>query len=234
MNKLLDLTNSQIMRAKMRMTGYAQERAFAALWARNDLPAVAPAFLVLLNQIMRASVPLMKEAREICAGRHDEGPLFSALESYYAKHVPEETDHDIWTLDDLEAVGFPRDSVLEMTPQPAVAALVGSQYYWLHHHHPVMLLGYIAVLEGSPPPAAHLDWLENNTGLGKDAWRTYRFHGAIDPHHLEDLDRAVDAMPLTRNEMSLVGISAMHTSSALANCVNQLDPSDAPHRVIDD
>ena len=29
-------------------------------------------------------------------------------------------------------------------PSPAVAALVGSQYYWLLHHHPVALLGFVA------------------------------------------------------------------------------------------
>lgn len=230
MNKQLSMSASHIMRTKMRLTGGAQDEAFANLWAREDLPAVAPAFLVLLNQIMRASVPLMKDARDICAARISEGPLFEALEAYYAKHVPEETDHDTWTLDDLEAVGFMRQNVLGLTPPPAVAAMVGAQYYWLHHHHPVMLLGYIAVLEGSPPPAEHLDWLEAKVGLGKDAWRTYRFHGDVDPHHLEDLDRAVDAMPLTQYEMSLIGISAMHTSNGLAQCVNELDPTDAPAR----
>ncbi|MEO9898808.1 MAG: hypothetical protein ABJF05_20730, partial [Paracoccaceae bacterium] len=67
MNKLIDMSNSQIMRAKMQLTGGTQELAFADFWAREDLPAVAPAFLVLLNQIMRASVPLMIEARDICA-----------------------------------------------------------------------------------------------------------------------------------------------------------------------
>ncbi|MEO9819894.1 MAG: iron-containing redox enzyme family protein [Paracoccaceae bacterium] len=231
MNKLIDMSNSQIMRAKMQLTGGTQELAFADFWAREDLPAVAPAFLVLLNQIMRASVPLMIEARDICAKRRSDGPLFVALEEYYAKHVPEETDHDTWTLDDLDAVGFPRDQVLGLTPAPDVAAMVGAQYYWLHHHHPVMLMGYIAILEGSPPPAAHLDWLEEAAGLGKDAWRTYRFHGDVDPHHLQDLNDAIDAMPLTRHEMSLIGISAVHTSNGLAQCVSQLDPSDAPDRV---
>lgn len=234
MNKPLEMTNSQIMRGKIRLTGSAQAVAFEAFWTRDDLPQVAPAFLVLLNQITRASVPLMAQARDLCAARRDEGPLFKELEEYYAKHVPEETDHDLWTLDDLEAVGFPRKDVLSITPPPAVASLVGAQYYWLHHHHPVMLLGYIAVLEGSPPQMDHLDWLEEAAGLGKDAWRTYRFHGDVDPHHLEDLDRAVDAMSLTRHEMSLIGISALHTSDALARCVEQIEPSDAPARVSHD
>ena len=36
-------------------------------------------------------------------------------------------------------------------PAPAVAALVGAQYYWVLHHHPVALLGYIGLLEGYPP-----------------------------------------------------------------------------------
>lgn len=230
MNQQIPMTNSQIMRAKIALTGNAQTTAFEGFWARDDLKTVAPALLVLLNQITRASVPLMAAARDICAARRDEGPLMVALEHYYEKHVPEEMDHDLWTLDDLEAVGYHRAGVLAMTPQPAVANLVGAQYYWLNHHHPVMLLGYIAVLEGSPPQMDHLDWIEEAAGLGKDAWRTYRFHGDVDPHHLEDLNRAVDAMPLTRHEMSLIGISALATSEALARCVEQITPNDVPPR----
>lgn len=230
MTTVTALSNSQIMRAKIRLTSGAQYAAFDSFWARDDLAQVAPAFLVLLNQITRASVPLMAEARDICAARRDDAPLYAALETYYAKHVPEEQDHDLWTLDDLEAAGFDRAAILKMTPLPAVASLVGAQYYWIHHHHPVMLLGYIALLEGSPPDPNFVDWLEENAGLPTEAWRTYRFHGEVDPNHLKDLDDAVDAMPLTRHDMSLINISAMHTADALARCVETLDASDAPPR----
>lgn len=225
------MSNSDLIRAKMQLTCGAAQRAFTTFWARDDLPEVAPALLVLLHQIVRSTVPLLEAGRDRAAERAADDPLSAALEAYYGKHAVEETDHDLWTLDDLEAVGYPRAAVLDIPPLPDVAAMMGAQYYWLHHYHPVMLLGCVAILEGSPPSNALVDRLERDTGLGPLAFRTYRFHGEVDPHHLEDLDRAMDEMPLTPRHIGLIGISATYTANALAACVARLSPSDAPERV---
>lgn len=225
------MSNSALMRAKIRLTCSAADEAFAAFWAREDLGRVVPAFLVLLQQIMRTAVPLLEMARDRAAERAADDPVCGPLAEYYAKHAVEERDHDQWTLDDLEAVGYPRRAVLDMVPLPDVASMVGAQYYWVNHHHPVMLLGWLAVLEGGPPTEALIRHLETESGLPAEAFRTYRFHGEVDPHHLEDLDRALDAMPLERNHMGLIGISATHTANRLAACIRGLDPSDAPERL---
>lgn len=224
------LSNSRIIRAKMQLTCGSAQKAFDTFWSRPDLAAAMPALLVLLHQIVRSTVPLLEAARDRAAERAGDDPLCAALATYYGKHAFEERDHDLWTLEDLEAVGYPRDAVLDMLPLPDVAAMMGAQYYWLHHFHPVMLLGLIAVLEGSPPSNALVDRLERETGLDPAAFRTYRFHGEVDPHHLEDLDRELDAMPLTRRQIGLIGISASHTANSLAGCVARLEPSDAPAR----
>lgn len=230
MNTPRAMSNSELMRAKMRLTCGEANRAFAAFWARDDLAEVVPGFLVVLHQIMRATVPLLELGRDRAAERAADDPLCAALAEYYGKHAAEEQDHDKWGLDDLEAVGYPRDAVLDKLPLPDVASMMGAQYYWLNHHHPVMLIGCIAVLEGGPPSNALVDRLERETGLGPEAFRTYRFHGEVDPHHLEDLDRAVDAMPLSRRHMGLIGISATHTANELAACVRRIGPTDAPER----
>jgi len=78
-------------------------------------------------------------------------PLAAALASYLEEHVDEELGHDETLLDDLELLGVARDRVLAQMPSPAVAALVGSQYYWIIHYHPVAFLGFVAVMEGHPP-----------------------------------------------------------------------------------
>lgn len=230
MNAPQPMTNSMLMRTKMRLTCGAANQAFSTFWRRDDLAAVVPAFLVVLQQIMRATVPLLETARDRAAERADGDPLCAALEAYYGKHAKEEQDHDLWALEDMAAVGYPTDTVLATVPMPDVATMMGAQYYWIHHYHPVMLIGCIAVLEGGPPTEALIERLEQETGLGPEAFRTYRFHGAVDPHHLEDLDRAVDEMPLTRQDLGLIGISATHTANTLAAIVDRLDPSDAPER----
>ncbi|MEM7613401.1 MAG: iron-containing redox enzyme family protein [Pseudomonadota bacterium] len=224
-------TNSELMRFKMQLTSGTMHEAFEQFWAREDLTETLPGFMVLLHQIMRASVPLMETAAVKARETAETDPLCKALAEYYEKHCYEEQDHDLWTLNDLEAAGFDPQAVLNATPLPDVAGMAGAQYYWIHHHHPVMLMGYIAVLEGSPPTSAHIDAIQARTGLPEAFFRTYRFHGDVDPHHLEDLDRAIDELPLTPHDMSLIGLSAMHTATVLADCVNRLGPDDAPARL---
>ena len=228
MDQKISPSHSRIMRRKMELTSGPLHAAFDRLWARPDLHEVFPAFLVLLHQVMRASVPLMATAADACRTRPD--PLSQSLTAYFDKHCPEEQDHDLWTLDDLEAAGFDRQGVLDMLPLPDVAGLAGQQYYWIHHHAPVMLLGYIAVLEGHPPEMAHIDRLQEQTGLPPEAFRTYRFHSDVDPHHLHELDEAIDAMPLTRHDLGLIGVSASATAAILGDCINRLDANDVPPR----
>lgn len=75
----------------------------------------------------------------------------TGLATYLERHVDEERQHDDWLLEDLAELGVAREDVWGRIPSPNIAALVGSQYYWMRHYHPVALLGYIAVLEGRPP-----------------------------------------------------------------------------------
>ena len=51
-------------------------------------------------------------------------------------------------------------------PSPTVAALVGSQYYWIFHYHPVALLGFVALfVEGHPPTPQLIEVLNERTGF---------------------------------------------------------------------
>lgn len=230
MSELINPSHSEIMRAKMRLTCGALGESFERLWARPDLSEVFPGFLVLLHQVMRASVPLMKTAADKARETAASDPLSAALVAYLDRHCTEEQDHDLWTLDDLEETGFDRQSVLDKVPYPDVAGMAGMQYYWIHHHNPVMIMGYIAVLEGYPPDIDHIARLERQTGLPPEAFRTYRFHSDVDPHHLAELDEAIDAMPLRPRDLGLIGVSAMATANGLADCIDRLGPDDAPAR----
>jgi len=218
------IANSARLRANLRLCTGPLETVFERLWAREDLAVVFPSFLVLLHQIMRASVPLMECALRRCEELQEDDPLARALRPYYRRHIEEERDHDLWTLEDLAASGFDSDTVLSQVPSPHVAALSGAQYYWVQHHHPAMLMGHIAVLESYPPGQARVDKIREATGLPDAAFRTLRMHGEFDLVHRSEIDDVFDALPLKRPHFGMIGLSMFHAATSIAASVETLGP----------
>ena len=223
-------SNSAILRTKIDIACGGLSTAFSELWQHPDLADRFPRFLVLLYQIMRASVPLMAEARRVAMEGLEQDPTASLLAAYLTEHIKEETNHDIWTLDDLESAGFDSSSLLDQISLPDVAGMIGAQYYWIRHHHPLAVLGYIAILEGSPPSSAHIDRIQRETGLPQNLFRTYRMHGDFDPHHRQELWSLIDRLPLSIDQASLMSISAFTTASMFATCLNNLNLLAPPPR----
>jgi len=142
-----NLTHSRRLRDKIRVIRGEMDTAAKALWTHPRLREIYPEFLFRNHAVIRSSVPLMQAAAVACEKRLDSDPVAEGMLAYFRKHIPEETGHDDWVLDDLEALGFRREDVLKRIPPPSAAALAGAQYYWIRHVHPVALLGFIAVLE---------------------------------------------------------------------------------------
>jgi hypothetical protein len=181
-----------------------------------------PEFLFLLHTIVRGAVPLMVDAREQLLAVRTFDPLADSLIEYFGRHVEEEHGHDEWILEDLEVLGVPRKETVARIPSPTVAGLVGAQYYWIRHHHPVLLLGYIAVLESHAPSVASVDALGYHTGVPADALRTLREHAAVDEEHARDLDLVVDSLVMTDAQFLGVCINAAATVRSLVQCVDEL------------
>lgn len=221
-------SNSEIVRSKIRVTCGDAQIAFEEFWSRPDMKDVLPAMMVLMHQISRATAPLLATAAKCADERAGTDPLCAALAPYYHKHAEEEAPHPDWHLNDLVAAGIPREAVTDAMPFPDVATLMGAQYYWIHHYHPVMLLGCVAVIEGNPPSMELVDRLEREGGLRPEAFRTYRFHGEVDPHHIQEFNEAVDGFPLDRRHLGQIGLSATFTANTLASCVRRIRPDDSP------
>jgi hypothetical protein len=119
-------------------------------------------------------------------------------------------------------VGITRDEVLARVATPAIARLVGAQYYWITHAHPVSLLAFFAVLEGHPPTLAHLDEVQRRTGLPTGGFRMLRRHAELDERHGEELFQLIDGLPLNVSHVSLLGLSAFHTIDALGAMFDEL------------
>jgi len=197
-------------------------RADLSFEERPSFPNRFKEFLIVLQSIMRASVPLMKTAEAECNQRmRDEDPdLNILLGKYYHEHSIEEEDHDEWLLDDLNSLGISREQVLSEKPRAIVAELVGSQYYWIHHLHPVTLLGYIMVFEGYPLNQGDLDRIIKKTGFSEKAFRTLSEHSSLDAHHLEELDRTLDELPISKKQEGWITLNAMYT---VRKCAQILD-----------
>ena len=222
------LSHSDVLRARMHVTCGCLSDAYRRLWAHPDVGRLVTEFLILHHQIVRASVPLMEAAHTVASARAEADPVSFALIPYLARHVDEERAHDEWLLEDLETAGIAPRDVLGRIPAPTVAALVGAQYYWIHHHHPAALLGYMRLLEGNPPSSAHIEMLQEKSGLPDAAFRTYRLHGELDPNHGREMDEFLDSVPLAERHGLLIWISASHTARTLAHCLADLEPVDLP------
>jgi len=181
-----------------------------------------PEFLVLQHQIIRATVPLTVAALEESRALPEDDPLAEPLAAYLEEHVDEELHHDDQLLDDLELLGLDRETVLGRMPPPAVATLVGCQYYWLHHFHPLAFLGYIGFMEGYPPTLELVETLIERTSYPRPAFQTFAEHAELDPGHRDHLDRVLDALPLTQEEETVLGVSAMTTADLATRALREV------------
>jgi len=180
-----------------------------------------PEYLVVQHQIIRATVPLTEAALEQARSLEDD-PLAGPLAEYLVEHVDEERGHDDDLLADLELLGVPREAVLARMPSPAVAALVGAQYYWLRHHHPVAFLGFVGVMEGYPPTTELVDTLVARTGFPREAFSTFAEHGELDPGHRDHLDETLDALPLADEHEAAIRLSALTTLDLATDVIERL------------
>ena len=181
-----------------------------------------PEYLFTSHSVIRASVPLMEAALERTHATADADPVAALLAPYLEEHIDEERDHDEWLLDDLEVLGRRRDATLARVPSPTIAGLVGAQYYWIFHYHPVVLLGYISLLEGYPPSTELIEGLMRATGYPRDSFRTMLAHAELDPGHRDELNELLDSLPLTPEQASALGVNAMWTVVTFTRAIDEL------------
>ena len=149
-------------------------------------------------------------------------PLAASTAKYLKHHTEEESHHDEWLLDDLVTLGMDRATILQGNPSANIARLVGAQYCWIRHAHPAALFGYLAVIEGNPPLAEHLDEIQSRTGYPPDAFRCLRLHAADDIEHLNELRSTITDLPLSHSDAALISTSAFATLQGLMSIFDGL------------
>ena len=194
------------------------------IWDAPDFRELYPAYLVALHTMVRAGVPLMEAALEQVLRTRPADPVHAELEHYLRDHIFEETGHDEWLLEDLEAVGVPRSRALDALPGRVVAELVGAQYYFIRHYDPVCLLGYFATIEGYPPAEDAARDAAERSGYPPEAFHTIRRHANLAPFHKGALDELLDSLPLTERQLAAVNLNAVMTMEAVIEFLDAVRP----------
>ncbi|GIJ47869.1 hypothetical protein Val02_47550 [Virgisporangium aliadipatigenens] len=207
--------NTAVLRTKLDLATPALRATSALLWQPHRLRERYPEYLRAMHGVIRASVPLMATAARRCAELAADDPVARALGGYLPAHIAEELDHDRWLLEDLAALGADPEATARGVPPPAVARLVGPQYYWIAHVHPVALLGYIAVLEGNAPHPSLAGRIVAAAGVPEAAVRTVREHAELDTGHSAAIIGLLDRLPLTPRQSTVVTLSALSTVDTL-------------------
>jgi hypothetical protein len=213
--------HSDLLWAKIRLAEGRLNTASHYFWTHPDLADMLPTFLVQLHRVMQGGLQLMRIARERASSLADD-PVARIVAPYLDQHIVEEQDHDDWLLDDIGTLGISPEYVTQATPLPAVVSLLGAQYFWALHVHPVTVFGYLIVLEGNPPLTEQLEDIRKRTGFPATAFRCLIAHADNDPHHIADLNRTLDSMPLSDEQQKYIALSAFHTIDAVASVFEEI------------
>jgi hypothetical protein len=184
------------------------------LWTSPRPREIYPVYLATMHMIFRANTALLKAARARARALTDRDVIAGRLAAFLTRQMYEEEDEDLGWLEDLGVTGVDRSELLGRPPSPAVASLVGAQYYWLHHHHPIALLGYTAALVSLSPPQGFADQLRALTGYPRAAFRSVARTESQVPLRRRMLHGWLDRLPLTAAHEAAIGQSALHSLDA--------------------
>ncbi len=217
------LSNSTLIRAKISLFGQRLGQSAHNFWHSPDFRRLYPEYIFQSHSIIRASVPLMQAAERACGSpRHAADPVLQGFARYLHRHIPEETGHHEWILDDGEAMGIERAAVLARPPKESATQLVGVQYYWIEHYNPIALAGYIATMEGDPPSMEFIEDVASRNNLPLKCFSSFVYHAKIDLQHRRELDEALDSLPLTPDELALIGLSSLRTIRMMSEIMDDI------------
>lgn len=127
------------------------------------------------------------------AARCDES--LAAARYFYYEHIEEEKTHEIWVLEDCEAVGGKSfaDAVRNGRPCDDVQGMVGFNYWVTEHEHPYGAMGMVYALEviSSRIAGRAGAGVAKALGLQLDPPVGVKFlatHGPLDADHLLELE----------------------------------------------
>ena len=146
------------------------------------------AFLLELYHLVWYFNPVSAVAASRMGTPEDES--LQAVRHFLYEHMFEERGHEVWVLNDLQAVGVTAQQARAHEPCAHTLALVGYNHWSVEHRHPCAALGMLYGLEviasvyGGPFASAISErlLLEGNAGISFIA-----SHATLDSQHMAEL-----------------------------------------------
>lgn len=163
------------------------------------------AFLVQAYHHVRHTTPLLMACGSRLPAR------LEWLREAIAEYIEEEVGHQEWILDDLQALGVPRQSVLDAGPSAATELMVAYAYDTIQRGNPVGFFGMVLVLEGTSVALATraADVIETTLALPKKAFRYLRSHGSLDVEHTGFYEGLMDRLHEPADQAAVVHAAKM-------------------------
>jgi len=148
------------------------------------------AFLTQAYHHVRHTVPLLMAVGARLPDRH------AWLRDSVLHYLEEETGHDEWILNDIEAAGGDRVAAAASQPAVATEAMIAYAYDTVMRRNPVGFFGMVHVLEGTSVSLAlnAADRIKSTLGLPARAFTYLRSHGELDQEHVQDLARILERL----------------------------------------
>ena len=162
-----------------------------------------PSYVAFLREAfhhVRHTVPLMLACQRGLGGRP--GWVHEALDEY----IDEETGHEEWILDDIEACGGDADAVRGGQPGHATETMVAYAYDTIARRNPMGFFGMVHVLEGTSVSLALLaaDNIQKALGLPDRAFSYLRSHGTLDKEHVTHFARLMERVDDPADQAAIV------------------------------
>lgn len=147
-------------------------------------------FLSDLYPVVRHFCPTIAAAASRCPD------AFVDVRSFLYAHAEEENGHELWVLEDCEAIGGAElvARVKDGRPAAEIQGLIGFHYATIEREHPLAVLGMIFALESIATRVAGRAALSVSKALQLSGGEGVRFlssHGPMDEGHLAELKKVV-------------------------------------------
>jgi len=155
-----------------------------------DLPLYL-SFLRSAYHHVRHTVPLLQRALDAC------GPDDAILAEGLREYISEESGHDEWILDDIDALGGDGEATRCARPPLPVRSMIAMAYHLIGEEGPYALLGMVHVLEGMSVALAIQAAQSIRSRLGGDVKGGFSYltsHGGLDVGHVDTFAHLLGAI----------------------------------------
>lgn len=158
------------------------------------------AFLQEAYHHVKHTVLLLEATRDALPEHH--AWLVDPLNEY----IEEETGHEEWILDDIEACGGDRWMAAKSMPDLATEVMVAYAYDTIARGNPLGFFGMVYVLEGTSVALALMaaDRIQEALALPNSAFSYLRSHGTLDLEHTDHFESLMGQIDRPEDQAAIV------------------------------